>query len=333
MAHHVAKREKGSPRMKFRILVVLLAVLAAGASRSDEYPSRPIRLIVPYTPGGPADIVARLLGQRLGEAIGTTVIVDNRGGANGIIGTELAARAAPDGYTLLFGTIQTHGVNPSLFAKLSYDPVKDFAPVAPATTFPFLLAVTPTLPASSVANFIALAKAKPGTLNYSSAGTGTGTHLAGELLKSMAQIDITHVPYKGGGDALTDVIAGRIEMTFVGVPAALPFIKAGSLKALAISGTRRLTELPDVPTVAETLPGFDVSSWNGFFAPVGTPVPIIKRLNEQIGRIVLLPEIKDRLMTLGAEPMTATPEQFGTFVREEIAKWRNVVKTANIKTE
>jgi tripartite-type tricarboxylate transporter receptor subunit TctC len=333
MAHHVAKREKGSPRMKFRILVVLLAVLAVGTSRADEYPSRPIRLIVPYTPGGPADIVARLLGQRLGEAIGTSVIVDNRGGANGIIGTELAARAVPDGYTLLFGTIQTHGVNPSLFAKLSYDPVKDFAPVAPATTFPFLLAVTPALPASSVASLIALAKAKPGTLNYSSAGTGTGTHLAGELLKSMAQIDITHVPYKGGGDALTDVIAGRIEMTFVGVPAALPFIKAGSLKALAISGTRRLTELPDVPTVAETLPGFDVSSWNGFFAPAGTPIAIVKRLNEQIGRIVLLPEIKDRLMTLGAEPMTATPEQFGTFVRAEIAKWRSVVKTANIKTE
>jgi tripartite-type tricarboxylate transporter receptor subunit TctC len=319
--------------MKGKLLSVLLTVLMVGTCWAQEYPTRPIRLIVPYTPGGPADIVARVLGQHLGEALGTAVVIDNRGGANGIIGTEAAAKAAPDGYTLLFGTIQTHGVNPGLVAKLPYDPVKDFIAVAPATTFPFLLAVTPTLPASSVADLIALAKAKPGLLNYSSAGVGTGTHLAGELLKSLAHLDITHVPYKGGGDALTDVIAGRIEMTFVGVPAALPFIRTGKLKALAITGTRRLAELPAIPTVAETLPGFEVSSWNGFFAPAGTPAAIVNRLNDQLAQILRLPDVKERLTTLGAEPMTGTPEQFGMYVREEIAKWGKVVKAAGIKPE
>jgi tripartite-type tricarboxylate transporter receptor subunit TctC len=319
--------------MKGKLLSVLLTVLMVGTCWAQEYPTRPIRLIVPYTPGGPADIVARVLGQHLGEALGTAIVIDNRGGANGIIGTEAAAKAAPDGYTLLFGTIQTHGVNPGLVAKLPYDPVKDFIAVAPATTFPFLLAVTPTLPASSVADLIALAKAKPGLLNYSSAGVGTGTHLAGELLKSLAHLDITHVPYKGGGDALTDVIAGRIEMTFVGVPAALPFIKSGKLKALAITGTRRLAELPAIPTVAETLPGFEVSSWNGFFAPAGTPAAIVNRLNDQLAQILRLPDVKERLTTLGAEPMTGTPEQFGMYVREEIAKWGKVVKAAGIKPE
>jgi tripartite-type tricarboxylate transporter receptor subunit TctC len=319
--------------MKGKLLSVLLTVLMVGTCWAQEYPTRPIRLIVPYTPGGPADIVARVLGQHLGEALGTAVVIDNRGGANGIIGTEAAAKAAPDGYTLLFGTIQTHGVNPGLVAKLPYDPVKDFIAVAPATTFPFLLAVTPTLPASSVADLIALAKAKPGLLNYSSAGVGTGTHLAGELLKSLAHLDITHVPYKGGGDALTDVIAGRIEMTFVGVPAALPFIRTGKLKALAITGTRRLAELPAIPTVAETLPGFEVSSWNGFFAPAGPPAAIVNRLNDQLAQILRLPDVKERLTTLGAEPMTGTPEQFGRYVREEIAKWGKVVKAAGIKPE
>jgi tripartite-type tricarboxylate transporter receptor subunit TctC len=319
--------------MKGKLLSVLLTVLMVGTCWAQEYPTRPIRLIVPYTPGGPADIVARVLGQHLGEALGTAVVIDNRGGANGIIGTEAAAKAAPDGYTLLFGTIQTHGVNPGLVAKLPYDPVKDFIAAAPATTFPFLLAVTPTLPASSVADLIALAKAKPGLLNYSSAGVGTGTHLAGELLKSLAHLDITHVPYKGGGDALTDVIAGRIEMTFVGVPAALPFIRTGKLKALAITGTRRLAELPAIPTVAETLPGFEVSSWNGFFAPAGTPAAIVNRLNDQLAQILRLPDVKERLTTLGAEPMTGTPEQFGMYVREEIAKWGKVVKAAGIKPE
>jgi tripartite-type tricarboxylate transporter receptor subunit TctC len=319
--------------MKGKLLSVLLTVLMVGTCWAQEYPTRPIRLIVPYTPGGPADIVARVLGQHLGEALGTAIVIDNRGGANGIIGTEAAAKAAPDGYTLLFGTIQTHGVNPGLVAKLPYDPVNDFIAVAPATTFPFLLAVTPTLPASSVADLIALAKAKPGLLNYSSAGVGTGTHLAGELLKSLAHLDITHVPYKGGGDALTDVIAGRIEMTFVGVPAALPFIKSGKLKALAITGTRRLAELPAIPTVAETLPGFEVSSWNGFFAPAGTPAAIVNRLNDQLAQILRLPDVKERLTTLGAEPMTGTPEQFGMYVREEIAKWGKVVKAAGIKPE
>ncbi len=319
--------------MKGKLLSVLLTVLMVGTCWAQEYPTRPIRLIVPYTPGGPADIVARVLGQHLGEALGTAIVIDNRGGANGIIGTEAAAKAAPDGYTLLFGTIQTHGVNPGLVAKLPYDPVNDFIAVAPATTFPFLLAVTPTLPASSVADLIALAKAKPGLLNYSSAGVGTGTHLAGELLKSLAHLDITHVPYKGGGDALTDVIAGRIEMTFVGVPAALPFIRTGKLKALAITGTRRLAELPAIPTVAETLPGFEVSSWNGFFAPAGTPAAIVNRLNDQLAQILRLPDVKERLTTLGAEPMTGTPEQFGMYVREEIAKWGKVVKAAGIKPE
>jgi tripartite-type tricarboxylate transporter receptor subunit TctC len=321
-----------------RKIVMLLgamigAAACAGGALAQGFPNRTVRIVVPYGPGGGVSILAQLVGQKMQEILKQPVVVDNRPGAGGNLGADLVAKSPPDGYTLLFGTIQTHGVNPALVAKLAYDPVKDFVAVAPATTFPFLLVVTPSLPVSNVAELIALARQKPGTLNYSSAGTGTGTHLAGELLKSMGHVDITHVPYKGGGDALTDVIAGRVEMTFVGIPAALPFIKAGKLRALAVSGMQRLADLPSVPTVAETLPGFDVSSWNGFFAPAGTSPAIVMRLNDEIEKIVRLPDVRRQLATLGADPFPGTPEQFATYERDEIVKWGGVVKAAGIKAE
>lgn len=319
--------------MKLKLLCLLALIFMAGTCSAQDYPARPIRLIVPYTPGGPADVVARLLGRRLGAALGQAVVIENRGGANGAIGSEIVAKSPPDGYTLLFGTIQTHGVNPSLVRKLSYDPVKDFAAIAPATTFPFVLVVPPSLPVHSVTDLIKLAGSQPGRLNYSSAGTGTGTHLAAELFKSLANVDIAHVPYKGGGEALTDVLAERIQMTFTGIPSSLAHIRSGKLRPLAVTGTQPLGELPNVPTVAETLPGFDVSSWNGFFSAAGTPAPVVAKLNRELALILRQPDVKEQLTALGAQAVIASPEAFANYVRGEIAKWKKVVTAAGIKPE
>jgi tripartite-type tricarboxylate transporter receptor subunit TctC len=315
------------------VVITSASAQTPSAGSAQAYPNRPVRIVLPYTPGGPADIVLRIVGQKLSEGLAQPIVIDNRGGASGMIGSELVAKALPDGYTLLFGTIQTHGVNASLFNKMPYHPINDFTPVAAVTTFPFLLTVHPSLPATSVKELIALAKSQPGRLNYSSAGSGTGTHLAGELLKSMAQIDLVHIPYKGGGDALTDVVAGRVQLTFTGVPPGLPFVKAGKLKALAVTGAKRLRDLPDVPTVAETLPGFEVSSWNGLFAPKGTPEAVVARLNAEVGRILRLEDVKERLAGLGADPFIESPAAFARYVRDENVKWAKVVKAAGIKAE
>src|SRR5665213_2865323 len=316
--------------MKLRLLSLLACVFMMGNCWAQDYPIHSIRLIVPYTPGGPADIVARLIAQKVGAALGQPIVVENRGGADGAIGSEIVAKASPDGYTLLFGTIQTHGVNPSLVRKLSYDPVKDFVAVASATSFPFVLVVTPSVPAHSVAELIKLARQDAGHFNYSSAGTGSGTNLAGEMFKSMAHVDILHVPFKGGGEALTDVLAGRIKMTFTGVPSSLALIKDGKLRALAVTGTSRLPVLPDVPTVAETLPGFDVRSWNGFFAPAGTPATVVEKLNREIVRVLGQSDVKGRLDGMGAQTFVSTPAQFSDFVRNEVAKWKKVMAAAGI---
>lgn len=316
-----------------KLASILFALAVTGFCYAQDYPNRSVRLIVPYTPGGPSDIVARVLAQKLGEAFGQTVVVENRGGGSGMIGTEAVAKAVPDGYTLLFGGNQTHGSNPSMFIKMPYDPLKDFTPVAPVTTVPFVLTVTPTLPVASVRELIALAKSKPGQLNFSSAGTATGTHLAGELLKSMAHIDMTHVPYKGGGDSLPDVVAGRIQVTFTAVPAGLPFIKSGKLRALAVTGKSRFSKLPDLPTMAETLSGFEMVGWFAVFAPAAAPGPVVARLNDEINKALRLEEVKERLSGLGAEPMPGSPEQLASYVREEIAKFAKVIKAAGIQPE
>jgi tripartite-type tricarboxylate transporter receptor subunit TctC len=319
--------------MRLKFIGLLACFFMLSNAWAQDYPSHSIRLIVPYTPGGPADIVARLLAQKLGASLGQAMVVENRGGADGVIGSAVVAKAAPDGYTLLFGTIQTHGVNPSLKNKLPYDPVKDFVAIAPATTFPFMLVVVPSLPAHSVPELIKLMQAQPGHFNYSSAGTGTGTHLAGELFKSMAHVDMTHVPFKGGGEALTDVMAGRIQMTFTGIPSSVALIRAGKLRPLALTGTSRLPELPGIPTVAETLPGFEVSSWNGFFSAAGTPEPVVAKLNGALAVILAQADVKERLAALGAQPVISSSAQFTSYVKSEVAKWHKVIAAAGIKPE
>ena len=306
---------------------------AASTGSGRTYPSRPVRIVLPYTPGGPADIVLRIVGQKLTEGLGQPVVIDNRGGASGMIGSELVARAVPDGYTLVLGTIQTHAVNASLFSKMPYHPINDFTPVASVTTFPFLMTVHTSLPASSVKELIALAKSQPGRLNYSSGGSGTGTHLAPELFKLLAGVDIVHVPYKGGGDALTEVVGGRIQLTFTGLPLGTPYVKAGRIRALAVTSAKRSRDLPDLPTVAETLSGYEVTSWNGLFAPKGTPEPVVARLSAEIGRILRLEDVKERLAVLGADPFVDSPGGFATYVRNENAKWAKLVKAAGIKAE
>ena len=325
--------------MKHALTVALLLSAAISpaaaqtAAKGQTYPSRPVRIVLPYTPGGPADIVVRIVGQKLSESLGQPVVIDNRAGASGMIGSEIVAKAPPDGHTLLFGTIQTHGVNASLFSRMPYHPINDFIAVAPVTTFPFLLTVHPSVAAASVKELIALAKAQPGRLNYSSAGSGTGTHLAGELFKSLAQVDIVHIAYKGGGDALNDDIAGRVQMTFTGLPPGIPFVKAGKLRALAVTSAKRVRDLPDLPAVAETLAGFEVSSWNGIFAPRGTPAAVVARLNTEVTRVLGLDDVKDRLSGLGADPFIGSSAQFEKYVRDENAKWARVVRAAGIKGE
>src|ERR1043166_5955663 len=309
--------------MKHALTVALLLSAAISpaaaqtAAKGQTYPSRPVRIVLPYTPGGPADIVVRIVGQKLSESLGQPVVIDNRAGASGMIGSEIVAKAPPDGHTLLFGTIQTHGVNASLFSRMPYHPINDFIAVAPVTTFPFLLTVHPSVAAASVKELIALAKAQPGRLNYSSAGSGTGTHLAGELFKSLAQVDIVHIAYKGGGDALNDDIAGRVQMTFTGLPPGSHFVKAGKLRALALTSAKRVRDLPDLPAVAETLAGFEVSSWNGIFAPRGTPAAVVARLNTEVTRVLGLDDVKDRLSGLGADPFIGSSAHFGENGRAE----------------
>lgn len=314
-------------------LTMLLLLWAPSSVYAQTYPNRTVRIISPYTPGGPSDIVLRIVGQKLSEGLGRPMVIDNRGGASGMIGSELVARAAPDGYTLLFGTLQTHAVNTSLFSKMPYDPINDFTPIASVMTFPFLLTVHTSVPASSVRELIALAKSQPGRLNYSSGGSGTGTHLAPELFKLLAGVDIVHVPYKGGADALIEVVAGRVQITFTGVPLGTPYVKGGKIKALAVTTAKRMRDLPDLPTVAETLPGFEVSFWGGIFGPKGTPDAVVTRLSSEIARILRQDDVSERLVGLGAEAFIDSPAGFAKYVRDETAKWARLVKASGIKGE
>jgi tripartite-type tricarboxylate transporter receptor subunit TctC len=301
---------------------------------AQTYPVKPVRVVVPQAPGAQSEIFARLLGQKIGESLGQPLVNDPRPGAGGAIGAEVAARAAADGYTLLFGTNSTHGSNPALYAKLPYDAVRDFAPVALTVGMPYVLSVHPSLPVASLKQLIALAKSKPGQLNYASAGNGSTHHLSGELLKSMARIDIVHVPYKGGPPATAATAGGEVSMLFNTVGSVHPNVKSGRLRALGVTTTKRSDALPDVPTMAEAgLPGFQMSSWFGFLAPAGTPRPIINRLNAETIKALGTPEVKSATATMGANAMPGTPEQFADHIKSEIGRIGEIVKTAGIKAE
>ena len=317
-----------------RFVAVALCVLATTvATAAQPYPARPLRIVAPLAPGGTTDIIARMLAQRFGDTWGQPVVVDNRPGAGGNIGNQIVAQAPPDGYTLLMA-VPPLAINPSLYRKAGYDPVKDFAPVSLVASVPIVLAVHPAVPARSVKELVALARAKPGTLNYASSGSGGGPHLAAALFADMAQIDVVHVPYKGSGPAMTDLLGGQVQMQFSGLPPLLPVIRAGRLRALAVGGTQRTAALPDTPTIAESgLPGYDAASWQGVAMPAGTPVAVIGTVHREIARFVGTPEAKARFAEIGAEPVGGTPDAFSAFIRSEVGKWAKVIRQSGAKVD
>ena len=316
-----------------RFALAIAAVLSIGnVARADAqgaYPTKPVRLVVPFPPGGTTDILARAVAQKLSETWGQQVIVDNRPGAGGNIGSELVAKSAPDGYTLLMGTVGTHAINPSLYAKMPYDHVKDFTPVILVAGVPNVLVVNPSLPVNSVSELIAYGKANPNKLNFASSGNGTSIHLSGELFRTMTGVQMTHVPYKGSSPALTDLIAGQVQLMFANLPSSLQFIKAGKLRALAVTSLERSSALPDVPTLAESgLPGFEASSWFGVLAPAGTPNDIIAKLNTAIAGWLATADAKEKLAAQGAIAAGGAPDAFVRHIAAESAKWAKVVKAS-----
>ena len=309
------------------------AFFFCASALAQPYPSKPVRIIVNVPAGGVADVYARIIGAKVQEVWGQPVVVENRTGAGGNIGAEAVAKSPADGYTLNMSAIGPHAVNVSLFSRLPYDPVKDFAPVALVLEAEGLLVVHPTVPATSVAELIAYARANPGKLTFASAGTGTASHLAGELFKTMAKVEMTHVPYKGNVPAITDLLAGQTALLFATMPTVLPHAKAGKLRALATLGAARSGAVPELPTIGETLRGFEVNNWIGLFAPAGTPAPIVQRWNAEVMRIMQLPEIQARLPVEGARFAANSPDDFAQFVKSEIAKWAPVVKASGARVD
>ena len=315
-------------------VVTVLASAAPVFAQSAAYPTKPIRIVVAYTPAGATDILARTVGQKLTEAWGQSVIIDNRPGANGNIGTEYAAKATADGYTLLMVTAGTHGINPSLYRKLGFDAVKDFAPVSLVAMVPNIFVLNNAAPAKDLKEFIAYAKANQGKLNYGSPGNGSTAHLSMELFKTMTGIQMVHIPYKGSAGVLADLIGGQIVATMDNMPPYVPQVKAGKIRALAVSTTRRSPAVPEVPTVAEAgVPGYDSGAWFGLVAPAHTPKDIVSKLSRETARILKLPDVSARLADLGAEPVGGTPEQFAAHIKAEIAKWAKVIKDANVELQ
>jgi len=300
---------------------------------AQAFPTKPIRLVVAQAAGSATDVIARIVSPRYSELLGQPVVIDVRPGAGGSLGAEIVARAPADGYTTMLANISTHGVNPALYAKLPYDPVKDFAPVSLVSTTANVLVVHPSVPARSIKELVALARAKPGELNYGSAGPGSSQHLAAALLNTLTQAETTHVPFRGSPPALAGVMAGEIAYMIPTLTTAMPQIKAGRVRALAVTGQTRSADLPDVPTLAETVPGYDVVSWWGVVAPANTPRPVIERLSADLMKAVSMPDVKAGLLKVGMTAVGNTPEQFGQYIRDEIAKWTKVAKAANIKLE
>jgi len=320
-----------------KIAVVTVAVFAAftiASVHAQNYPVKTVRIIVPFPAGGSTDIIGRVVAEQLTAAFGQQVIVDNRPGANGVIGTDLVAKAAPDGYTLLMGGIGSLSINPAIYSKIPYDPVRDFTAIIQIAQVPNVLVVHPSLPIKTVKELIALAKANPGKLSFSSSGSGSSDHMSGELFKSLAHVDLVHVPYKGGAPAITDAIAGQVSMTFSNQPTALPHVKSGKLRGIAVTSIKRSSAAPELPTIDESgLKGFDVSSWVGVNAPANLPREIVTRVNAEIVKGMNAPAGRERLNQLAFDPVLSTPDQYAAHIKSEVAKWAQVAKTAGAKLD
>ena len=315
------------------LLVAAVVLAAAMPALAQDYPNRPIRFIVPYPPGGGTDVVARIMSDALAADLGQPIIIDNRGGAAGNVGTDIAAKAPADGYNILF-TLSSHTINPKLYDKLPFDVERDFVPISLAALIPQILVVHPSVPASNVQELIALAKANPGKLNYASVGTGSPGHIAGELFKIKTGVDIVHIPYKGGGPAVVDTIGGQVQLLFVSMPAAWQHVKAGKLKAIAVASAKRSVAAPDLPTIAESgVPDYAVESWYGALAPAKTPPAAVARLNAAFAKVLGNPQIKEKLLAQGAEAAPSTQAEMDRVIKEELEKWDLVIKTAKIKPD
>ena len=319
--------------IRLAFIAGILAMTALTEAVAQPYPSRPIKMIVPFGPGGTSDIVGRAIGQKLGELLGQPIVIDNRAGGGTVIGTDALAKSAPDGYTIMLIT-PDFTVNASLQPKLPYDTLRDFAPIAMVASYPMVLVINPSLPAKSVKDVVALAKAKPGTINYASAGNGSMPHLCAELLKSLTGTDIVHVPYKGNGPAITDLLGDRVQILFSGMPPVAAHVKSGKLVALGSTGKTRMATEPGLPTLDESgVPGYEVTAWYGFIAPTGTPQLVIDRLNTDIAKAMQSPEVRERLASLGADLRTSSPAEYDAMLKAEIAKWGKLVKEAGIRVE
>jgi len=321
-------------RFGLTLLTCMMTLACAANGLAQTYPAKPIRFYTPYPPGGTTDILARLIGAKLYESWGQPVIVDAKPGAGGNIGTDFVAKSPADGYTILMGASGPLAINVSLFSKLPYDPVKDLAPVILTASVPLILVTHPSLPAKNVKEFIALMKARPGQFNYASAGPGSPQHLTAEMFKFMAKVDMAHIPYKGSGPAIVDLVGGQIPFAFESMIPVLPHVKAGKLRALAVTSAKSSPVLPEIPTVAESgVPGFESIAWYGVVAPAGMPRDIIAKLNAEMARILNLPDIKQRLIEMGSPPVAGTPDQFGALIKSEIVKWGKVVKQAHVSLD
>ena len=311
-----------------RILGTALLGLMPFVAPAQDYPRKPIRMIIPYPPGGPTDILGRIVAQNLTEKLGQQVVVENKPGASGMIGADLVAKAPPDGYTLL-ANASIHVINPSLYKNPTYDAIKDFTPVSLIADVPLVLVVAPGVPVKSVKDLIALGKSSSGKLNFASSGNAAAPHLAGEAFKIATGVDMQHVPYKGSGPALTDLMGGQVQLMFDSLPSSISHVKSGKLRAIAVTTAKRASALPNVPTIAESgVPGFDISTWYGIWAPAGTPKEIVNRLSGEIAKIVKIPDVRERLAGLGAEPVGNSPDEFAAYCRSELAKWAKIVKAS-----
>jgi tripartite-type tricarboxylate transporter receptor subunit TctC len=319
--------------LRYLASTLLVCLPLVAAAQAGGFPDKAIRIVVPFPPGGATDAAARLVAVKMSEHWGQPVVVDNRAGAGGNVGSDLVAKAPADGYTLVMGVTGSHAINTSLYSRMPYDPVADFVAISQVAVVPNVLVVHPSVPAKNLAELVALAKKEPGKLNYASLGNGTAAHLGMEMLKAEAGVDITHVPYKGSAPAVSDLLAGQVQMMVDGLPPALPHVKAGKLRAIALTSLRRSPSLPDLPTIAESYPGFYADAWSGLFAPKGTPQPVVDKLSAEVQRILRLPEVREKLAALGAEPVGSTQAEFAAHVKKEIDKWAKVVKTSGAKVD
>ena len=315
-------------------LLFALGVFGVAGACAQDYPTKSIRLIIPFAPGGTNDVIGRLMAAKLGDILGQQVVPDNRAGAGGTVGIELVVKTPPDGYNLVIGNIATLAINPALFPKLSYDPLRDLQPVTLIAKVPQILVSHPALPAKNMRELIELAKAKPGELAYGSGGNGSGAHISGEMLKMLAKINLTHIPYKGVGPAQIDLLAGQIQLVFGGVPSVAPQIKAGRLRALGVTGPKRVVTFPDLPTIAEGgVPNYEVTMWYGVLAPAGTPQAVVMKLHAAVNRALRTPDLNERLLADGSEPSGILPDEFTAFIKSEIARWAPVIKASGAKPD